>query len=489
MESRRPRPGTLLGTRFLPDLENKAWVTSEDGSIEGIGSTAQLYIRRARLRVEILRQEGSAEFKYELFQRLNTGGTKLSEQEVRNCTAIMIDSSFHKWLVGLASEADFIETTQQTDTALRRQAGTELALRFIAFRHVRYEGGLDVHEYLDQALISLASDKAFDRVAEGSIFQRTFTLLRRAIGANSFKRWDGTEFTGKFLMSVFEVVARGVADNLPAIEALGAENAKAFLCDRVQSLWQNPTFLRNSGGGSAWNHSSTQSLEFRSNPLSPMKQIWTLTELQSVLDDEFSWRLKEIAELKGAVRRPQHLTEATVVRAGTALAYAHWEGFVKAASIAYVDYVNSTRTAHCDLVTPFAVLSLNSKLKIMTETKSAELSASAFEFIRDQMNQRANLFGRELISTDANLSSTVLKQILGAIGINIARYETRFNFIDETLLKNRHAIAHGDVLVLDKFGWITVADETIMLLRWIKTDIENAASTAAFRRPNPAQVM
>jgi hypothetical protein len=45
------------------------------------------------LRVEILRQEGSAGVKYEVFQRLNTGGTKLSEQEVRNCTAIMIDRS------------------------------------------------------------------------------------------------------------------------------------------------------------------------------------------------------------------------------------------------------------------------------------------------------------------------------------------------------------------------------------------------------------
>jgi len=213
-----------------------------------------------------------------------------------------------------------------------------------------------------------------------------------------------------------------------------------------------------------------------------MKQIRTLTDLQSVLDNEFSWRLKEIAELKGVVRRPQPLSEYTVVRAGVALAYAHWEGFVKSALAAYVDYVDSTRIPNCDLITPLAVLSLNSKLRIITETKSAETSTSAFEFIRDQMSQRAKLTGKEMISTEANLSSTVLKQILGAVGISIVRYETRFNFIDETLLKNRHAIAHGEALVLDKFGWLTVADETVTLLRWVKTDIENAASSSAYRR-------
>ncbi len=220
-----------------------------------------------------------------------------------------------------------------------------------------------------------------------------------------------------------------------------------------------------------------------------MKQIRTLTDLQTVLDEEFGWRLKEIAELKSAVRRPQPISESTVIRAGAALAYAHWEGFVKAASTAYIDYVGCTRTANCDLTTPFAVLSLNSKLKIMTEADSPDLAGNAFEFIRKEMNQQARLVGKNAISTGSNLSSTVFKQILGAVGISIARYETRFTFIDKTLLKNRHAVAHGDSLVLDRYGWITVADETLTLLRWVKTDIENAASTSAFRRADISQAL
>lgn len=242
-------PPRLLGTSFLPDLENKAWEPSPDGSVEGIGSKAQLYIRRARLRVEILRQEGSAEIKYELFQRLNTGGTKLSEQEVRNCTAIMVDSTFYNWLTELASDVDFKSTTQQTDTALRKQTGTELALRFIAFRHVPYVGGLDVHEYLDKALVEIASNKDFDRVSEGIIFKRTFSLLNRAMGPEAFKRWDGAGFSGKFLMSVYEVVGPGVAANIDALESLNEHVADEFLRERARSIWSDNKFLRNSGAG------------------------------------------------------------------------------------------------------------------------------------------------------------------------------------------------------------------------------------------------
>jgi hypothetical protein len=215
-----------------------------------------------------------------------------------------------------------------------------------------------------------------------------------------------------------------------------------------------------------------------------MKTIRTLADLQNELDDQFAWRLKEIDALKRAANRPgnQNLAEATIVRAGAALAYAHWEGFVKAAASAYVDYVASTRTNLDELVTPFAVLSLGSKLKVPLETKSTEVSGAAFEFIRDQLGKPANLIGKEVISTESNLSSTVLKQILGAVGIGVAQYESRFNFIDGTLLKNRHAVAHGEDLVLDRFGWVAVADQTLTLLRWIKTDIENAASRAAYRR-------
>jgi hypothetical protein len=196
-----------------------------------------------------LKKESDPSAKYELFQRLNTGGAVLTEQEVRNCTVLMINPKFYQWLVGLSQYPQFATTTAQTEEALIKQAGVELALRFLAFRNVPYNSGLDVHEYLDEALIKMAGDSNFPTKAEEKIFQRTFNLLDTALGSDAFKRWDGTQFAGKFLMSLFEVTATGTSQNLNAIEKLGTQKAEKFATQRSKDLWTDPVFERNSGAG------------------------------------------------------------------------------------------------------------------------------------------------------------------------------------------------------------------------------------------------
>lgn len=240
-------PAILEGTRFLPSLAGRSWEDSTDNSTHGIGHAQQLQIKRARLRVEILQQESDPKAKYELFQRLNTGGAVLSEQEVRNCVAIMLNKSFYDWLVDLGENASFLETVNQTEHALQKQAATELALRFLAFRNVPYSTGLDVHEYLDGALLTMATDTQFDMSREKNVFEKTFQLIKNSRGNKAFKRWDGKDFKGKFLMSVFEVVSTGVSKNLRAIQRL--EDPDAFLIERCKSLWDDNTFQSNSGAG------------------------------------------------------------------------------------------------------------------------------------------------------------------------------------------------------------------------------------------------
>jgi hypothetical protein len=238
----------LEHTKILPSLADKRWET-DDGAENALTLGQQLQIKRARIRVEILKYESDPQAKYELFQRLNTGGASLSEQEVRNCVAVMVDRSFYEWLTARAANPHFANTIDQTDFAIERQMPMELALRFVAFRNVPYKAGLDVHEYLDAALLDLASNKTFDREAEKHIFEGTFTLIDNALGKKAFKRWNGTDFTGKFLMSVFEVFAVGVSKNLQELEAMEPEGLAAFLTGRLRDLWANDTFTRNSGAG------------------------------------------------------------------------------------------------------------------------------------------------------------------------------------------------------------------------------------------------
>jgi hypothetical protein len=112
-----------------------------------------------------------------------------------------------------------------------------------------YRAGLDVHEYLDSALLEMASNGQYDMVAEGGVFSRTFQYLNDALGDKAFKRWNGNAFAGKFLMSVFEVLATGVSFNVQTLGDMQPDDRKQFLVQRAKGLWSNEAFTTNSGAG------------------------------------------------------------------------------------------------------------------------------------------------------------------------------------------------------------------------------------------------
>lgn len=173
----------------------------------------------------------------------------MSEQEVRNSIAVSLNRKFYDWMIELAGDEAFVRTTNQTEAALESQAGVELVLRFVAFRSVPYKSGLDVHEYLDDALMKIAMDPGFDMVSETEAFTKTFQFLDEALGDSAFKRWNGHAFSGKFLMSVFEVIAAGVSHNIDALEALQPQKRQEFIKQAAKDLWKNQTFIQNSGAG------------------------------------------------------------------------------------------------------------------------------------------------------------------------------------------------------------------------------------------------
>lgn len=269
--SRADELGTLIlnGTRFLPSLNGKRWKPSTADSDDGISQALQIEIKRARIRVEILKSDSDVSAKFELFQRLNTGGASLSEQEVRNSIAVSLNRDFYTWLIENSSNESFIEATDQTEAALESQAGVELAMRFFTFRYMPYKPGMDVHEYLDDALMNMATDKNYDMKSEGEIFSKTFKFLNDALGRASFKRWNGHSFSGKFLMSVFEVMSTGVSYNIDKLEALSPGDRNLFIESAAKNLWQNATFNQYSGAGIRGTTRLSRLLPIAANHLKP----------------------------------------------------------------------------------------------------------------------------------------------------------------------------------------------------------------------------
>lgn len=213
-----------------------------------------------------------------------------------------------------------------------------------------------------------------------------------------------------------------------------------------------------------------------------MSKIRTVNQLQNKLDDEFAWRLKEIADLKSAVQQQRTITEKTLVRAGIALLYAHWEGFIRSSAEAYLNYVDDQGAKLDELTDCFVALGFKKRLGQLEGTGKLATRIAAVDFFRTAMDKRAELKTKTAIDAKSNLNSEVFQEIAKTIGLDTIGYEKRFNLIDESLLARRNRIAHGEYLDIGIDAWRGLADDVLALMRQFKTDIENAASLARFLR-------
>jgi hypothetical protein len=213
-----------------------------------------------------------------------------------------------------------------------------------------------------------------------------------------------------------------------------------------------------------------------------MKRLHTQNQLQDFLDAELSWRVKEISALKSAVKSSAVISEQTLVRASVALLYAHWEGFIKSAATGYVTYVNNQGLNYSELKTCFVVLGFKKALHDVQQSKQSHVNATLIDFLRNGLDRKSKLKIDTAINTESNLSASVFENILHAVGFETTPYESKANLINESLLKRRNTIAHGEYIDVSKDDWAKLADEVLQMLRQFKTDIENAMALSSFKQ-------
>ncbi len=207
-----------------------------------------MIVKRSKIGVSIILRESDPRSKYELFQRLNTGGSVLSAQEVRNCILVMINPDFYQWLRELADDPNFVEVTALTDRGLSEQYDMEIALRYLVFRRLQEEEVQnigDVGNFVTEEMTKLATAAEFDRNSASTQFRETFNFLNTQLGPDACRRFDPgkKKFVGGFSVSAFEVVALGIGYWFPH------HIIPASLKAKVQELWENTTFTTESGSG------------------------------------------------------------------------------------------------------------------------------------------------------------------------------------------------------------------------------------------------
>jgi hypothetical protein len=235
-------PSILEATKYLPSLHNVVWDISDQ--IENVPTAQQnpldkpqqLAIRRARLSVEILKRPSENHTKFELFQRLNAGGTQANAQELRNCIMIMVNPHYYQTVKQSAERDKFKEVIGVSEDQVEKQRHLEFATRFLVHSMIPYDGALDVEEYIDEGIQQLCH--LGDTAHAASLLDRTFDILFNVAQGGALRRYHGGRHSGRIGLVALEGIAVGVAKNIDAIQAL--PDPQEFVRDRMQNFWQQP---------------------------------------------------------------------------------------------------------------------------------------------------------------------------------------------------------------------------------------------------------
>ena len=249
------KPSKLVKTDYLPSLEDMMWDNSKDPK-KSFSSTLKLSFKREKIDVKIVRKESDESIKFELFQRLNTLGSKLSDQEVRNCLLVMLDRSFYDWLKRLSEYESFLNSISLAERLIEEQYNVELVLRFFILKNIELreiKSTQDLGEFITQKMIQMVSSPDFDRPAEEKTFKRTFDIIDSSLESNAFKRFNTVKnkFEGSFLLSAFEAFAIAMGRNIDLWKGVNINSAKTRrnLEEKARSLWSNKEYQSRSGSG------------------------------------------------------------------------------------------------------------------------------------------------------------------------------------------------------------------------------------------------
>lgn len=167
-------------------------------------------LKRSTCRVEILNWNGSYDMRFELFNRLNTGGSPLTPQEIRNCIYRDISDDFNIFLKRLSSNQNFRELINLTDEQIEQLYDEELALRFISLynniANVKSSIAQHMTDFMKQAL----ENKSFDYTSYEELFSNVFALLnQKPLNSLIFRQQEN----GHFATALYDVITIGIGEN------------------------------------------------------------------------------------------------------------------------------------------------------------------------------------------------------------------------------------------------------------------------------------
>lgn len=175
-------------------------------------------------------------------------------------------------------------------------------------------------------------------------------------------------------------------------------------------------------------------------------------DLQDLLDADLAWRQQEISSLYSIAQTNEN---TVLIKSLLLIIYSHWEGFIKNSFKLYLDFVNKKNIKITDLTENYKAIHLRGITNKCIESSKKNTLQNELEFIRlhsASYNENFSLDERvvsekdsSVIDTDGNLKPEVFLNLCSIVGFPEKRsVKIRNQWIDEKLVKNRHAIGHGN---------------------------------------------
>lgn len=214
-----------------------------------------------------------------------------------------------------------------------------------------------------------------------------------------------------------------------------------------------------------------------------MATIRTKEDLIDKIGRDHVWRLREITELKNLIQEPttSDLRKRVLCRSGIALLYAHWEGFVKKSGTYFLEYVAAQRHNISELRSNFVTLLVRGKIDKASESNKYSAFDEVTRYIIDNQTTRARIPTKNVVETQSNLSTNVLKEIMWCLGLDYEIYKSKEKLIDLKLVKRRNHVAHGEAIEIEGEDFLDMANEVLDLMNTFRNLLENSCTLESYK--------
>jgi len=205
-------------------------------TFERLPRSVQLQFSLKPVKVTTISDKSDLQVRFDLFERLNTGGVLLTAQEIRAC---LYRGEFSDFLRELSIDRTFKRLVRLPKE--RESDGTreELVLRFFAFYYRYKQFEHSVVEFLNGYMAD--ASKQFDYRAGRALFSRVFSALESALPHGIVRE----RVKSRTPVNLFEAVAVGAALALDVSESLKVRGVEKWMnSDELKSLTTGATNSR-----------------------------------------------------------------------------------------------------------------------------------------------------------------------------------------------------------------------------------------------------